>query len=202
MAASHVADATSPFRMPAPPPMPPRRPLRVVAKCAGYVMADDGARIVFATTGTSAGYTLRYVFGLLTLITSMNALVWIGKAISDGDARVALPALVFSAIALPFGLALALTVRWMRRAAAAPVESLPPLLVLDRSTGALADGHGRFLAHAHEVWFEARWQLASSARSLACVWRGGSVVVARGNHLFGGTIGSMRDAIRSRGLRA
>jgi hypothetical protein len=167
--------------------------LRAVADNGGYVLADDGARLLFLQRRILPSWAA-FVPGLLAVIALGNGAVQLGLGhLVPGGVLV-----VVGAVA-GFGLRAALGRR--RRARAAPLDPGSAVLVIDLGAQTLLDGAGRTLAPLHAVRLERSMQATSSARAIRIVWPGGAEVVYRGDALVpGGSIGAAVEALRTRGL--
>lgn len=163
--------------------------VRVVASCNEQVLCERGHELLIARRRGGVSATVLFVLGLLAFLFGVNGLVQLVAAIGGG-APWQLPLALLAATAL-FAVGLVAAVRKRRRDAGAPPE---PELVFDRQRGVLCDVHGRVLAPLAQVRFERQFQLGSSSRALACLWPGGSQVIARGNP-FGESVDGIEDVL-------
>ncbi len=109
-----------------------------------------------------------FVLGLVSFILVLNGVVQIftlGPVIGA----------VFLGVGALVGGAFFWVLRRRRRASPAPLQVV---LVFDRRDGVLRNAAGGALAPLAHVTFQRQFQATSSARAFACVWPGGSVVIA------------------------
>ena len=167
--------------------------MHALADNGGYVLAEDGARLLFFQRRILPSW-LAFVPGLLAVI-----------ALGNGVVQLVLGNLAVGSGLLALGAASALGLRTVlrsrRRVKAAPLEPTTALLVIDLGARTLLDGGGRILAPFEQVRIERSMQLTSSARALRVVWPAGAMVVYRGDALQpGGSIAVPAEALRARGV--
>jgi hypothetical protein len=172
---------------------------RVLAECAGDVLAEDDGRLVFVRRGGSPAAV--FVAGLVTLVTAVNGLVQLTLALAGGGGS-AVAGAVLAGLAGAAGWLTHRLLRAMRAARARPVGELRPLVVIDPGAGVARGPDGSVLAPLHAVAFAPVLDAFSSSRALAMTWPGGRVVVYHGNPFTGGSIDDAIAALRARGLRA
>jgi len=167
--------------------------MHALADNGGYVLAEDGARLLFFRRRILPSW-LAFVPGLLAVIALGNGLVQLVLGnLAAGGALLVLGA--------GSGLGLRAVLRSRHRAKAAPLDPTTALLVIDLEARALLDGGGRILAPLDAVRVERSMQVTSSARALRIVWPGGAVVVYRGDALqTGGSITVPVDVLHARGV--
>ncbi|MFO0555711.1 MAG: hypothetical protein U0271_45465 [Polyangiaceae bacterium] len=142
-----------------------------LATCNETVVFERGSDLIVAYRPSRGSPTLLFVLGLVSFILIANGFV---QSFTLGPAIGA----AFIGVGVLVGVALWLVVARRRRASDAPPE---PVLVLDRRDGVLRNAAGGALAQLAQVTFQRQMQMTSSAAALACVWPGGSVVIAYGN---------------------
>jgi hypothetical protein len=167
---------------------------RILARCGGDVLVDEGARWVFGQQSGGGGGTLLYVLGLCACIIGANGVFWTIQGARGGPGLgLGLSMLATAAVAV------ALFVLARRSRNAARERPVVPHLVLDFEARALLDGQGNRLASLDEVRFARVWQLASSSRALECRWGSQRRVVLRGSP-FSGSVEPAAEALRTRGV--
>lgn len=168
-------------------------PMQVLADNGGFVLAEDGARLLFFQRRILPTW-LVFVPGLLTVITVGNAVVQLVLG------NVAVGAVLLAVgVACGFGTRAALGSR--RRAKAAPLVAGDAVVVIDTDARVLLDGDGVVLAPLDAVRIERAMQVTSSSRALRVAWPGEAVVVYRGDALsLTGSIDAPVTELRSRGL--
>lgn len=167
--------------------------MHVLADNGGYVLAEDGARLLFLERRILPSW-VPFVAGLLALITFGNGVVQL--AIGNPAAGAVL--VVLGALS---ALALRVARHSRRQAKSAPLDPSTALLVIDLGARTLLDASGRVLASLDDVRIDRSMQLTSSARALRVTWADGSAVVYRGDALQpGGSIAVATEALQTRGL--
>jgi hypothetical protein len=167
--------------------------LSPLADNGGYVLAEDGSRLLFFRRRILPSW-MAFVSGLLAVI-----------ALGNGVVQLVLGNLAAGGALLVAGAGAALTLlavlRSRRRATATPLEATTALVVIDLEARSLLDGGDRILAPLDAVRVERSMQMTSSARALRIVWPGGAMVVYRGDALLpGGSIAVAIEVLRTRGV--
>lgn len=167
--------------------------MQVLADNGGYVLAEDGGRLLFFQRRIVPSW-LVFVPGLLAIICAGNGIV----QLVVGNVAAGLVILALGAVGLA-GLRFALRAR--KRAMSAPLDPAGASLVVDLETATLRDARGNGLAPLTGVRFEKAMQATSSARSLRVTWAGGSLVLYRGDPLTpSGSIDAPARVLQERGL--
>jgi hypothetical protein len=167
--------------------------LRALADNGGYVLAEEGGRLLFLQRRILPSWSA-FVPGLLAVVAVGNGLVQAGV----GNLAAAGVLLVIGGAC---GVGLRSVLRSRRRARAAPLDPATALVVVDLGAGALLDGAGQVLARLDVVRIDRSVQLTSSARALRVVWPGGATVVYRGDALVpGGSIQAAVEALHAHGV--
>jgi hypothetical protein len=167
--------------------------MQVLADNGGYVLAEDGERLLFFRRRILPSWAA-FVPGVLAVVAAGNGVV----QLVVGDLAAGIVLLLVSALA---ALAWRAVVRSRRRVRTAPLDPSSAVVVVDTAARGLRDGCGAHLAPLDAVRIERAFQATSSARSLRVTWPGGAEVVYRGDALVpGGSIAVAVDALRARGL--
>lgn len=168
--------------------------MQALADNGGYVLAEDGARLLFLRRRVLPSW-LPFVLGVVGTIAVGNAVV-----LTIADAAGAAGVLLVVGFLCGAGLSTVLGRR--TRARQAPLDPNEAIVVLDLGTRTLFDGTGQALAPLDQVRVEKAMQATSSSRSLKVAWPGGSAVVYRGDPfvLRGGSIDVPVAALAQRGI--
>lgn len=170
--------------------------MRALADNGRFVLAEDGARLVFLERRGLVPAWALFVVGLIAGITGL-ASVGIAAAVHEPGRWLAV------AILLAIGGVFAMLLRWLmkrrRERLARPLAIAEAIAVIDAGAGVLADAAGRTLAPLTGVKFVRVMQATSSSRALAVTWSGGRRTVYRGDP-FSGSIDGAVDVLRARGF--
>ncbi len=171
----------------------------ILCESAGWVLFEDGQRLVFADRGTSYRRVLLFVLALLALIAGVNGFVWLIKGLRSGEMNLLGILLAVAALLSALG------VGWLwqaekRQRAVIPDEATW-IAVLDLATQTFETPQGESLAPLANVRFEPAMQLASSSRALRASWPGGDLVVYRGSP-FAGSYKEALEALSRHGVRS
>jgi len=159
-----------------------------------FVLAEDGARLVFLERrGVVPAWAL-FVLGLLAGITGLMSVLFAVAVEVPGRWLVVV---ILLGLAVVFGTLLRWLMRRRRDRLARPLAIAEAIVVIDE--GALTDAAGRTLAPRTGVKFARMMQATSSSRALAVTWSGGRRVVFRGDP-FSGSIDQAVDVVRARGF--
>lgn len=170
--------------------------MRVLADNGAFVLAEDGARLVFfERRGVVPAWAL-FVVGLLAGITGI-ASVGIAATVAEPGRWIAVGVLL--AVAAVFGGSLRWLMRRRRERLARALTIAEASVVIDVGAQVLTDANGRTLAPLSAVGFARVMQATSSARALAVKWGGGGLVVYRGDP-FSGSIDEAARVLRGRGF--
>lgn len=166
--------------------------LKEIGKGSGVVIAAQDERLVIIDRGTSKLFTLVFVLGLLTAIPGLAGVAFAAQ-------RLLGVGLGLFGAGIGFGVFFFATLRKLRQRDKAPLDELPPLLIVDQQTGMLLDASGQQLAPLEKTRFSKRFQFGSSSPALVVNYPGGERVIARGHGLMGG-LGSLPGVLARRGL--
>lgn len=151
-----------------------------LADTGGLLIAEDGRRVLVIDRQTGVPSTVAYVLGLLTLIFGGFGLL----VLISGMLPRTLGAM-FLAVGLLLAVPTGLILRGIRRQRSRPLSECAPIAVLDRQSG-LFSCLGEPPVPLHQVRFERRMQIGSSAPKLVAVTPVGVRMIKRGNFFDGG----------------
>lgn len=170
----------------------------VIVETAGCVAYEDGGRLHLAGRSTGGMLVAAFVVGLLVLVLGANGAVQLALSLPRGGGSAVL-GLVLLGLGLLLVPLLVLILRRYRRARAAGVAALRPLLSLDLARGVLVGSGGQDLCPLRDARTRRTFQLGSSNRALEVHWPGGSAVVARGSP-FAGDVSPIEQLLHARGI--
>ncbi|MBW2453732.1 MAG: hypothetical protein JRI68_04445 [Deltaproteobacteria bacterium] len=171
---------------------------QTITRASGVGLIEQDGKLYAVDLGTGWAYTMGFVLGLITFIFGAFGTVQLVLAIAGAGGLAVLGA-IFVPIAAATGVGLWLVVRHVQRRHAAPLGSLPVIVVFDFAAGQLCAATGQPLAPLAQVQLGHKLQLGSSSKALELRWPGGSVALVRGNPFAGGS-SAIEDALGSRGL--
>ncbi len=171
--------------------------MSTIARCGGYELVEDGARLVFVDRAIGAHTIAIYVLALLSFITGANGLLQL--ALSSGGGGIALLGAALSALGVALGWVSWLVLRARRARLALPASGLRVIVALDRQRGTIEDAQGRAFGPLASARFRRAFQIGSSSQALELAYAGGSLVVGRGSPFHGG-VDELEDALRARGF--
>jgi hypothetical protein len=167
-----------------------------LAESSGIALIAQEGRLLVVDQGigwtATAIFVLGLVGGILTINGLAQALLWL-----SGGSGVLLLGLIFTAAGLAALAGLVGVVRLRRSRRRQPPEALTVVAIFDLAAGELRDGSGARLQPLSAVRLVHRLQLSASAPSLAADWRGGSLILVRGN-VFDGGISAVESALKAR----
>ena len=167
--------------------------MQLLADNGGYVLAEDGARLLFFRRRILPTW-LAFVLGLLAVVALVNGVVQIVVASTAAGA-------VLLALGVLSGLGLRVVLARRRRAKAAALDPVTAVLAIDLRTRTLRDGLGSTLAPLDQVRIDRAMQATSSSRALRVSWPDGALVVYRGDPFAPrGSIAEPVAALQQRGL--
>lgn len=168
-----------------------------IARCGGYELVEDDARLVFVDRAIGAHTIAIFVLALLSFITGANGALQL--ALSFGGGGIALLGAVLVASSVALGWITWRVVVARRARLALPASSLRVIVVLDRQRGTIEDAQGRAFGPLASARFRRAFQIGSSSQALELAYAGGSLVVGRGSPFHGG-VDELEDALRARGF--
>jgi len=173
--------------------------MRAIADNGGFVLAEDGPRLLFIERRGLVPAWAIFVAVLLAVILGAAAIGCVIAGVSHGGGMivVGLGLAVVAALAAWGCVAL---VRHRRARRERPLSMAEAIVVLDREAGLLRDAGGRELARLDQVRIVRRFQATSSSRALHIAWPGGQRAVYRGDP-FSGPIDDAVDQLEQRGIR-
>lgn len=169
-----------------------------VASSGGVVIAEDGPRVLVYNRRLGPLAVTAFVLGLVAFILVANAVLFL---LLDDES---LPsALSWGLLAAAVPLVAVLTVVWRALAGRrrAPLTSMVPVAVFDRSTGAVSDGQGAVLGRLDQLSIQRRFQLGSSSPALVARLPDRTLLLAKGNPFTGGLGRLDQDLARTLGFQ-
>jgi len=145
----------------------------------GYAIYEKDNKVCFVNYSIRWVYILNFVSGLLLTILLING---VAQLFINSIAGI-----IILLVALPFLLILILGVRLINKRKSKSLDELNKTAIIDFNNKQLLNKHGQPLAPLETVTFYKAWQLGDSSRSVEARWPNGSITLARGLSLAGGS---------------
>lgn len=156
-------------------------PTKPTVQSGGYAIYERNNKAYFVYDGTRWIHILNFVSGLLFVILFING---IGLLFIN---RIAGAIMLLSA--LPFLLIILWGRKTINKIKSKDLDELDKLAIIDFNSKQLLDKHGQTLAPLEVVMFYKAWQITDSSRALEAKWPTGTVTLAKGLSLTGGSTG-------------
>ena len=171
---------------------------RIIVDAGRLVVAEHGPNVVVIDRGDGPTETTAFVFAIVTLVCGGFGLVSMLLAASGSTAGTSVvTGAVLLAVGVLAGFGLFAAVRALRRARRAPLSTITPVAVFDRSRRQYLDGGGQVVAPLDHVRFQRRMQIGSSSPKLVVTTPAGTRVLMRGNP-FAGSVGNIDEVLTAR----
>ena len=168
---------------------------RIIADAGRLVVAEHGPNVLVIDRGNGPSEITAFVLAIVALVCGGFGLV---STILAATGSTAATSVVIGAILLALGVLAGFgvfaAVRSLRRARRAPLSTIAPVAVFDRSRRLYLDGNGGVVAPLDQVRFERRMQIGSSSPKLVATTPAGTRVLMRGNP-FAGSVGNIDEIL-------
>jgi hypothetical protein len=170
--------------------------MKILESSSGYVLYEEGSRVILVDQQTRGLAVILFVFGLIALVCSVNAVIFIVQAMMGNFGF--MPAFVLVPVALAGIFIFRTAILRYKKFAQTPPNQFPAVVIFDLERGALLDKHEKEIAPLSAVRITKRLQIGSSSPALVAKHEGGSTFLISGHPFLGG-LGSFPHIFRQRG---